>query len=103
MEEEKKIPETKMKVEAPFHYGPDLVEEVNLDGLLELTGRDMCMLDAKMMQRGYTGTRMEVTRQYAMLVAAHINQKPDDWLDGMKARDSIKLREIVATFFFVRG
>ncbi len=93
----------KLNLGDPFLFDGEEVTEINLEGLFDLTAGDLCAIDRQMIVRGYAGARMDITRQYAMLVAARVNKKPWEWLDPMKARDSILLREMVTAFFYVRG
>lgn len=92
-----------LKLADPYKYDQVEVSEINMDGLLDLTAEDLCELDRKMSKLGYSGMRMETTRRYAMLVAARINGKPEDYCARMGARDSIRLRDMVATFFYARA
>lgn len=92
-----------LKLADPYKFDGIEVTELNMEGITELTAGDMCQLDREMIKRGYSGTRMDATRQYAMLVAAKVNGKPVDYCDRMGARDSIRLRDFVATFFYTRG
>lgn len=87
----------------PYKYDGAEVTELKMDGLVDLTAGDLCAIDREMLKRGYTGTRMDTTRQYAMLVAAKVNKKPMDFCDRMGARDSMRLRDLVSTFFYARG
>lgn len=102
MEEQEKI-ELKLNLYEPFLYDEIEITEIDLMGIFDLTGTDMCELDRQMMGLGYVGTRPDMTRQYAMLVAARVNHKPQDFCGRMKARDTIRLREMVAAFFYARG
>lgn len=86
-----------------FVFDGEEVSEINLEGLFELTAGDLCAIDMQMMAKGYSGTRIDTTRQYAMLVAARVNDKPWEWLNRMAARDSVRLRDMVTAFFYVRG
>ena len=93
----------KLTLGDPFLFDGKEVTEIGLEGLFDLTARDMCEIDRQMMARGYSGPRMDTTRQYAMLAAARVNDKPWEWLDEMRARDSVLLRDMVSAFFYVRG
>lgn len=84
----------------PYKYDGVEVSTLNMEGVVDLTAGDLCMIDREMLKRGYSGTRMDATRQYAMLVAAKVNGKPMDFCDRMGARDSMRLRDFVATFFY---
>ncbi len=90
----------KLKLGTPFKYDGEDITEINLAGLLDLSAHDLVEIDREMAKRGFAGARNEMTRQYAMLVAAKINHKPFDFCDRMNARDSIRLKEYVVTFFY---
>ena len=105
----REYPEIRLDLQQPFTYVSSItgkkeeVKSIDLSGISDLDAKTMAEIDLEMFRRGYAGMRMEVTRQYAMLVAAKLNAKPYGWLDEMKARDVIRLKEIVATYFFVKG
>lgn len=92
-----------LKLSDSYKFDGVEITEINMEGMVDLTAGDLCMIDREMLKRGYSGTRMDTTRQYAMLVAAKVNGKPMEFCDGMGARDSMRLRDLVATFFYVRG
>ena len=84
----------------PFKYNGKEVKGIDLSGLLDLTAHDMVEIDAEMQRRGFVGHRLEMTRQYAMLLAAKINHMPFDFCDRMSARDSIRLKDAITVFLF---
>lgn len=90
------------KLNEPFKYDGVEITEISLAGLMELNARDLVDIDKEMTMRGFSGTRLELTRQYAMLVAAKCNHKPYDYCDRMSARDSVRLKEYVVAFFYAR-
>ena len=87
----------------PFEYDGIEVTEICMEGLNDLDASDLCAIDMQMIAKGYSGARMEVTKQYALLVAARINKKPWEYCNKMKARDTIRLRDMVTAFFYARG
>lgn len=93
----------KLVLEDPFLFDGEEVKEIDLEELFGLTAGDMCAMDLQMAVKGYSGIRMDATRQYAMLAAARVNHKPWEWLDRMNARDSVRLRDMVSAFFYARG
>lgn len=93
----------KMELDEPFVYDGVTVKEIDLSGIFDLTGMDMCELDREAARLGYSLQHPEMTRQYAMLVAAKVNNKPNDFCQRMKARDSMRLRAMVTAFFYARG
>lgn len=96
-------PSLVLELEDPYQFEGTEVKEIDLSGLFDLKARDMCEIDRWMMQEGYTGSLPEVTRRYAMLVAARVNRKPQTYCDLMKARDCIRLGQMVRTFFYAKG
>lgn len=90
----------KLTLGQPFKYDSKEIKEIDLSGLLDLTARDLVEIDREMIRQGFTGSRIELTRQYAMLVAAKVADKPYDFCDRMNARDSIRLKEYVTTFLY---
>jgi hypothetical protein len=101
LNEEQKIKEKMtFKLSRPFKYDCEEITEIDMSAMLDLSASDLVQIDREMSRLGYTGTRQELTRQYAMLVAAKCMHKPGDFCDGMDARDSIRLKEYVVTFFY---
>ena len=56
----------------PFQFEGETVEKIDLNGLFDLTGRDLCQIDDQMVARGYTGQNMELTKRYALLTVAKV-------------------------------
>jgi len=84
-----------------FMWDGEEVKEVDLSGLYDLTAEDMFRVDEQMRIKGFSGMNPEITRQYALLVAARINHKPQEWLNRLKARDAVRIKNVVAGFFFM--
>ncbi len=101
---EEKLPEFTIRLEMPIEVEGETVDKVDLEGLYNMTLMDMSEVDREYMRlRGERVTATTgVDRLYAALVAAKANRKPYEWLMGVKARDSIRLRNAVFTFFYVR-
>lgn len=97
-----KEPKLKLVLSEPFRFDNQEITEIEMEGMLNLTAGDMCDIDRQMIAKGYYGSRIDTTRQYAMYVAARVNHKPWEFCERMAARDSIRLREMVATFFYAR-
>lgn len=92
-----------LRLSDSFVFDGQEIKEIDMEGLVQLTAADMCAIDQLMIARGYSGTRMDTSRQYAMFVAARINNKPYEFCDKMKARDAIRLRDMVSAFFYARS
>lgn len=101
--EPEKKPTLKLKLYDSFLFDGDEVKEIDLSGLYDMTTRDMLAVDEQMLRRGYTGANTEVTRMYAVLTAARINKKPWEWCENMRARDAVRLKNVVSGFFYMAG
>lgn len=97
------LDDLKLKLEHPFEYDEKKYSEIDISKLPEITAGQLCRIDRVIAKEGYIGVRPEITRQYAMFVACEMNDMPYDWLNEMRATDSIRLRELVSLFFFGRG
>lgn len=91
-----------LRLMEPYDFEGVEVSELDLSGLYSLTGRDLCQIDDMMIQRGYSGQNLELTKQYALLTAARVLKKPWEYCDSMKARDAIRLKNVVTNFFYTR-
>ena len=92
-----------VKLIDPFEFEGKTIESIDLNGLFDLTGRDLCQIDDQMMARGYTGQTMELTKQYALLTVAKICKQPWEFADNMKSRDVIRTKNDVSGFFYASG
>lgn len=92
-----------VKLIDPYQFEGQTVETIDLNGLFDLTGRDICQIDDQMLAKGYSGQGLELTKQYALFVAAKINGQPWEYCDNMKARDVIRIKNIVSNFFYSRA
>ena len=68
-----------------------------------LPAKDVYKRQDQMLAKGYSGQGLELTKQYALFVAAKINGQPWEYCDNMKARDVIRLKNIVSNFFYSRA
>nr|DAJ08313.1 MAG TPA: tail assembly chaperone protein [Caudoviricetes sp.] len=92
-----------VKLYDPYMFDGVEVKEVDLSGLYDMTAEDMFAVDEQMRRRGYSGSNPEITRLYALLTAARINHKPWEWCNTMKARDAVKIKNVVSGFFYMLG
>lgn len=88
----------------PFIFDDGMeVKEIDLSRLYDMTAEDMFAVDDQMRRRGYSGSNPEITRLYALLTAARLNRKPWEWCNKMKARDAIRIKNVIAGFFYMPG
>lgn len=87
----------------PFIFDGLEVKEIDLSRLYDMTAEDMFAVDDQMRRHGYSGSNPEITRLYALLTAARLNRKPWEWCNKMKARDAIRIKNVIAGFFYMPG
>lgn len=87
----------------PYVFDDVEVKVIDLSGLYDMTAEDMFAVDEQMRRRGYSGQNPEITRLYALLTTARINHKPWEWCNKMKARDAVRIKNVVSSFFYMPG
>lgn len=92
-----------IKMMEPFRFDGEEIRELDLNCLYDLTAKDMEQIEAMMIRNGYSGQNMELLNKYAMLTVARALKKPWEFCDNMKARDVIRIKNIVSGFFYMRA
>lgn len=97
-------PKLVIKLYDPFVFEDGVeVKEIDLSRLYDMTADDMFAVDDQMRRRGYSGSNPEITRLYALLTVARLNHKPWEFCNRMKARDAIRIKNVIAGFFYMPG
>lgn len=91
-----------IKLMDPYMYDGEEVKELDLNCLYDLTAKDLEQIDAVMLRNGYSGQNMELLNKYAMLTVARALKRSWEFCDNMKARDVIRIKNIVSGFFYMR-
>ena len=92
-----------VKLLNPFTFEGEEIKEIDLNGLYDLTARDMIQIEDMMLRNGYSGQNMELLSKYALLTVARALKKPWEFCDNMKCRDVIRIKNIVSGFFYMRA
>lgn len=92
----------KFKLSRPVEYQGIRMEEMDLSGLDELTGRDMNQIYDLYTANGGSGIVMqESTLRFAQLIANRVAGYPLELIEKMGPKDSMKLKNRVYRFFFL--
>ncbi|MDO5391033.1 MAG: hypothetical protein Q4F24_08120 [Eubacteriales bacterium] len=89
-----------MKLHSPFHYAGEEIKELNLTGLYDLKAKDLVQIDDMVRRTGDDGSAPEMSKRYALLVTAKVMDKPFNFCYEMDARDAVRLKNVVAGFFY---
>lgn len=92
-----------VKLYDPYMFEGEEVKVIDLSRLYDMTAEDMFAIDEQMRRRGYSGQNPEITRLYALLTVAKINNKPYEFCNKMRARDSVRIKNVVSGFFYMPG
>lgn len=84
---------------APFRHGDVEYSEVDLRGIRDLTALQLENIEDTLMNEGKGTQNIWSSLRGATLIAAAANGMPMDWLDNMKAKDAITVRNAVFAFF----
>ena len=83
----------------PFTYDGVEYKEIDLRKIKDLTARQLEQVEDQLSDEGKGTQAMWTSIRGATLLAAVANGKPFDWLDGMKAKDAVMVRNGVFAFF----
>lgn len=90
-----------LKLEKPFEFEGEKIEEADLRGLRDLTGRQMINMTNYLVRTGSpVSSRPEITVEFALLAAATVMGKPLEIMDKFGPRDVIKIKNRVSGFFY---
>ncbi|WP_313343824.1 phage tail assembly protein [Lacrimispora sp.] len=114
MEKEKKTEETvqadmaqewmKLKLKTPVEYQGIKVDQLDLSGMEDLTGRDLNSVYDLYANMGGSGIIMqEATLLFAQLITSKVTGLPLELFYVLRASDSVKLKNRVYRFFFLEG
>lgn len=92
-----------IKLMEPYIFEGREIREIDLNGLYDLTARDIIQIDDMMLRSGYSGQNMELLNKYALLAVARALKEPWEFCDNMKSRDVIRIKNIVSGFFYMRA
>jgi hypothetical protein len=92
-----------VKLYDSYMFNGEEVKEIDLTGLYDMTAEDMFLVDEQMRRKGYSGSNPEITRLYALFTAAKINHKAWEWCNTMRARDAVRIKNVVSGFFYMPG
>ena len=95
----------KFELELPITFEGTVYKQITLKGLWDLDLQGLTEVDRE--YKRLTGITMTantpVDTMYSALVVAKANGMPYEWLMKLKARDAIRLRTSVFTFFYMRA
>lgn len=84
----------------PYSFEGKEYKEVDLSGLENLTGKDLTDADRIFVSAGNVAPMNEMSIGYACIIAAKATGLPQEFFEGLPAKEIIKVKNEVMTFFF---
>lgn len=82
----------------PVTFEGEEYKSVDLEGLEQLTTRDLIDADKKFGTSGQMALMNEMTTGYACIVASKATDKPVEFFENLPASEGLRLKNMVMTF-----
>lgn len=89
-----------VKLSKPYHFEETEYTEVDLSGLKNLTGADLCAAQRNLSSSGSSSVVPETDYIYTMFLAARAAQLPIEFFEGLPAPDVVFVKNVVSHFLF---
>ncbi|CAM4110871.1 phage tail assembly protein [Mesobacillus thioparans] len=87
----------------PYQFEGKEYTEIDLTGIDNLTTEDLTQADKVFISSGNIATTNELSVGYACIIASKVSQKPIEFFSKMPAKEGIKIKNLVAGFFYEVG
>ena len=89
-----------LRLSKPYFFEDETYTEIDLSGLEKITAADMIAANKVMSRGGTVEAVPEMSLQYACIIAARVTNMPIEFFTGLKAKEAIRLKNIVSGFMF---
>lgn len=89
-----------VKLKKPYQFEGQEYKEIDLSGLQKLTAQDLIAAEKQYAATGQASAVTEMSIGYACIVAATATKKPVEFFNGLPAPETIKIKNVVTTFFY---
>ena len=83
----------------PFKYDGEEYNTVDLRKLRTMTARQMQKVETTLINEGLGTQAVWTSLRGTAVLAAVLNEKPNDWLNELNALDGLSVRNVVFAFF----
>ena len=83
----------------PFKYGGEEFDTVDLRKLRTMTARQLQRVETSLINEGFGTQAVWTSLRGTAIIAAVLNDKPEDWLNELNALDGMTVRNVVFAFF----
>ena len=107
MAELERVPETaqeendlRIVFKKPFRWEDNEYKEVDLSGLEDLTGGELCALHKQFDKLGIASALKEQSPSFAVLAASKVTGIPTEFFEALPAKELTKISRAVFSYFF---
>lgn len=83
-----------------YKFEGEEISELDLSGIDNLSARQLCNVEKKFETSGNFSALKEMNLTYALFVAAEVSARPIEFFDQLRAKDALKIKNVVAQSFF---
>lgn len=84
----------------PYTFEGVEYTEIDLSGIENVKASDLMEADQEFTRKGFVAAVNEMSIAYACIIAAKVTGKPDVFFTGLPANEAIKIKTVVASFFY---
>lgn len=92
-----------LKLRKPYEFEGEIINEVDLSGLNNITSKDMIAVNKRIERGGTINVLPEMTLEYAVLMASRVTGRPVEFFEGFPPQDGMMLKNMVTNFLFGQG
>jgi hypothetical protein len=89
-----------IELKKPYEFEGKSYDKIDLSGLENITGNDMIQVNRILEKQGQLPVLQEMKLEYAQEMASRITGYPVEFFKGLRAKDSIKLKNTISNFMF---
>lgn len=84
----------------PYQFEGEDVESIDLNGLEDITAADLIKAGNYTRRKGVSASMPETTLEFCFYVASQVSGRPLEFFDKLGARDALKVKNTVFSFFY---
>ena len=92
-----------LKFKKPYVFEGKTYTELDLSGLEDATGKDLCEVDKLLKRQGMIDPLMEMSPALACYMAARVTHKPVEFFEGLPMPEVVRLKTMVSGFMYGGG
>ncbi len=98
--EKEKEEDLVVKFARPYDFEGELIKEVDLSGMDDLSANDMIKANKILNASGNATILPEMSMEYTLVMASFASGKPVEFFKALRPKDAIKVKNAVTSFLF---